>query len=106
MSILSAGLQTVAVFGLRGKNSQQLQHTKKLPRLKVNDNGVSECVSCNLCAEICPTKAISVEVESKIQMPTTLTSGPAPKSFKINEGLCLECSLCEEVCPVDAISVA
>ncbi|MBC76496.1 MAG: hypothetical protein CME64_10830 [Halobacteriovoraceae bacterium] len=101
--VSSATLKLVGVFGMRP--SFEAGYSKQYPVLKRNEQGVPECVSCGLCVEICPTKAIKIEVDKKIQIPKTLTSGPAPKMFEVDHALCVQCSLCEQVCPVDAITV-
>lgn len=46
------------------------------------------CSSCGLCAEVCPSEAIS-EGEG---------------SYVIDADLCTDCDLCTSECPVDAIS--
>jgi Fe-S-cluster-containing hydrogenase component 2 len=46
-----------------------------------------ECVSCALCAEICPEKCIVEDVEA----------------FVIDGEACTDCGDCVPVCPVDCI---
>jgi Fe-S-cluster-containing hydrogenase component 2 len=46
-----------------------------------------ECVSCALCAEICPEKCIVEDVET----------------FVIDSEACTDCGDCVPVCPVDCI---
>lgn len=76
------------------------------PRLKrANDQeGSSLCISCGLCEVVCPTQAIHIEVDNKIQFPKSLKTGPAPKRFDIQNDLCVRCSLCVDACPVKALS--
>jgi NADH-quinone oxidoreductase subunit I len=53
------------------------------------------CISCCLCARICPTQCIRL-----------VTSGEEKKVIDVYEvdlGHCLFCGLCAEVCPVEAI---
>lgn len=45
-----------------------------------------ECIACGVCAEGCPTEAIS-EGDGK---------------FEINADACIDCGACAEVCPVEA----
>ncbi len=47
-----------------------------------------KCLACGLCADVCPTEAIS---------PIGV--------YKINHDLCIECGLCEECCPSGAIFI-
>lgn len=57
---------------------------------------IDKCVSCGLCARICPNRAIEmVEVE---QSDGTQKSCP-----QIDLGKCCFCALCEDVCPTDAL---
>jgi coenzyme F420-reducing hydrogenase beta subunit/polysaccharide pyruvyl transferase WcaK-like protein len=45
------------------------------------------CVSCEICAAVCPEGAITMEYENGQFLP------------KIDDGKCTECGLCLEVCP-------
>lgn len=59
------------------------------------ETGRERCISCCLCARICPTGCIRL-----------VTSGEEKKVIDIYDvdlGHCLFCGLCEEVCPVEAI---
>ncbi len=64
----------------------------------VEENGRPRCVSCNLCARVCPPMAISMqshEVENVKERE--------PEWFEINMLRCIYCGFCEEVCPEEAI---
>ncbi len=64
----------------------------------VEEEGKPRCVSCNLCARVCPPMAISMqshEIESVKERE--------PKWFEINMLRCIYCGYCEEVCPEEAI---
>lgn len=87
-----------------GKLRSSLGEPLSPPRLKLNDKGQSQCVSCFLCAKICPSGAIELQVDDTVQFPKSLLSGPAPKVFAIDADLCLRCSLCVEICPVQALA--
>lgn len=59
------------------------------------EDGAERCISCCLCARICPTGCIRL-----------VTSGEEKKVIDIYDvdlGHCLFCGLCEEVCPVEAV---
>jgi NADH-quinone oxidoreductase chain I len=59
------------------------------------DSGQERCISCCLCARICPTQCIRL-----------VTSGEEKKvidEYDVDLGHCLFCGLCAEVCPVEAI---
>lgn len=59
-------------------------------------SGEERCISCCLCARICPTECIRL-----------VTKGEEEKKvievYDIDMGHCLFCGLCAEVCPVEAI---
>ena len=48
-----------------------------------------KCITCGLCADVCPVEAVS---------PYGI--------YKIDRSLCTGCGLCQESCPVDAIKVS
>ena len=59
------------------------------------ETGEERCISCSLCAKICPTQCIRL-----------VTSGEERKVidvYDIDLGHCLFCGLCAEVCPEEAI---
>ena len=59
---------------------------------------IDNCISCELCAKICPNRAIEmVEIFKKYKKMY-------PKTYpKIDLGKCCFCGLCEDICPKDAI---
>lgn len=99
-------LYAVNLFGsgVKRKRRSELMESLKPPMLKRKESGDSLCVSCGLCQEACPSKAISIEVDQSIHIPKSLVSGPSPKTFEISYDRCIRCSLCVEICPVDALS--
>ncbi len=59
------------------------------------ETGEERCISCCLCARICPTQCIRL-----------VTSGEERKvidEYDVDLGHCLFCGLCAEVCPEEAI---
>lgn len=59
------------------------------------DTKEERCISCCLCAKICPTQCIRL-----------VTSGEERKTideYDVDLGHCLFCGLCAEVCPEDAL---
>jgi NADH-quinone oxidoreductase chain I len=59
------------------------------------EGGEERCISCCLCARICPTQCIRL-----------VTSGEEKKvidEYDVDLGHCLFCGLCAEVCPEEAI---
>lgn len=79
----------------------------------VSDEGVSRCIGCALCAEICPPACIRVvpaASEASVSRPGALGAplGPwqPPTLFEIDMARCFSCGLCEEVCPADALAMS
>ncbi len=103
--LLSASARIINVLRIKSSADKRESFSEHFPVLKKNQDGAPECVSCGLCVQICPTKAIRLEVDSKIKMPTSLTTGPAPALFEVDQSLCVQCSLCEQVCPVNALTI-
>lgn len=74
-----------------------------LHRLKRWEDGCERCVGCELCAVVCPAKAIYV-------LPAENTPGNIhshgeryAEEFRIDMIRCIYCGLCEEACPTGAI---
>ena len=65
--------------------------------LKLNPDGSYRCEACYLCAEMCPSNVIDME----------MTEGKDGKKelvdFTVDLTRCLFCGLCVEACPRDAI---
>jgi len=61
-------------------------------------DGEERCVSCYLCAAVCPCDCIDLQK----------TSAPDkwfPEYFRINFSRCIFCGFCEEACPTSAIQL-
>jgi NADH-quinone oxidoreductase chain I len=59
-----------------------------------------KCISCGLCAKICPNKAIEM-----IEAPETQRENYPKKYPEIDLGKCCFCRLCEDACPTEAIKL-
>lgn len=64
----------------------------------VEEDGRPRCVSCNLCARVCPPLAISMQSSEVDNVKER-----EPAWFEINMLRCIFCGFCEEVCPEEAI---
>lgn len=62
-----------------------------------DDKETELCVSCHLCARVCPAACISMEGHVEEDRTKKL------HIFDVDLGRCIYCGYCEEVCPVDAI---
>lgn len=81
------------------KNLLRRPSTVKYPCVKVElperfrgkpINDREKCISCGLCAKVCPDRAITYDEEKK------------PRFYL---GLCIYCGRCAEVCPVKSITM-
>jgi NADH-quinone oxidoreductase subunit I len=61
-------------------------------------DGAERCVSCHLCAAVCPCDCIDLQ---KTAEPDQYT----PDYFRINFSRCIFCGFCEEACPTSAIQL-
>jgi len=73
------------------------------PRLSERYRGLlgydeAKCISCLLCAQICPIDVITVK-GVKIEGRKT----KAPITYIVNYAKCMFCGLCVEICPTDAV---
>lgn len=75
------------------------------PKLKVDNVGNTNCISCELCQDVCPTKAINLQKANMINFPSSLTTGESPLHFYLDVSSCVKCGLCQDVCYVDALEL-
>ncbi len=59
---------------------------------------IDNCISCGLCAKICPNCAIEMVKVSK-----TVEQKYPKKYPQIDLGKCCFCGLCEDICPKDSL---
>jgi len=65
--------------------------------LKLNPDGSYRCEACYLCAEMCPSNVIDMEMTEGENGEKELVD------FTVDLTRCLFCGLCVEACPRDAI---
>jgi NADH-quinone oxidoreductase chain I len=59
---------------------------------------IEKCISCGLCAKICPNRAIEM-----IEAPKKYKHKYSKTYLKIDLGKCCFCGLCEDICPKESI---
>lgn len=65
-----------------------------------HDYDIDKCVSCSLCARICPNKAIEMVEVAKKYKDNYKKIYP-----KIDLGKCCFCGLCQDICPAGALKM-
>ncbi|MFX0107215.1 MAG: 4Fe-4S binding protein [Candidatus Hodarchaeota archaeon] len=65
-----------------------------------------KCAPCFLCAKVCPTESLSVDLKVDKKKSLVIYEGEevAEGTIKIDEEKCSYCGLCEELCP-EAIKI-
>ncbi len=66
-----------------------------------SDDGHIRCVSCNICAKVCPPQCIWIKQAKKPDGKPI----PQPSDFYVDMDVCMNCGLCAEYCPFDAIKM-
>ncbi|HUZ01794.1 MAG TPA: NADH-quinone oxidoreductase subunit I [Thermomicrobiaceae bacterium] len=80
---------------------QMAPRFRGLPSLRADpETGEALCVACGLCARICPTSCLEMNVVASEEGDRELGE------FILRSGRCLFCGFCAQVCPVDAITMS
>lgn len=67
------------------------------------ENGKAQCVTCNMCATVCP--AYAIEILSEENHDDTIHP-KIPARFEIDYSRCIFCGFCVEACPEDALRMS
>jgi NADH-quinone oxidoreductase subunit I len=80
---------------------QVAERYRGAPRLNVNpDTNETLCISCDLCAVVCPENLIVVTSERNEK-----TRRKELVAFTYDLSRCMFCGLCEDACPTDALEL-
>ena len=61
---------------------------------------IDNCISCDLCSQICPNKAIEM-----VSMPEEYKEKYPKKYPKIDLRKCCFCALCQDICPKKCLTM-
>jgi len=70
----------------------------RIPALRFSGAGDALCTACNLCVEICPSRALSLDSEAP-------AGHGRPRRFVLQLGACIGCRACAEACPEAALDL-
>ncbi len=73
------------------------QRFRGVHALKLNPDGSYRCEACYLCATMCPSNVIDMEMDESPSGEKVLVD------YTVDLTRCLFCGLCVEACPRDAI---
>lgn len=84
-----------------------------MPALTFSADGVHRCTGCNLCVEICPSRALSLlvsDVSGAVGAAGTARTaageaGLVVHEFALEVGGCIGCGRCVEECPDEALEM-
>ena len=80
---------------------EMAERFRGLPSLRSDpETNEALCVACGLCARICPTSCLEMNVIPSEEGDRELGE------FILRSGRCLFCGLCAQDCPVDAITLS
>jgi NADH-quinone oxidoreductase subunit I len=70
------------------------------PLMKLDENGKSLCIGCNLCALACPENLITMKSDRD-----PVTKKKVMTTYVYDVSRCMFCGLCEDACPTDALEL-
>lgn len=69
-----------------------------IPALRFTGAGEPLCTACNLCVEICPSRALTLESDAP-------RGEGRLRQFALQLGACIGCGACAEACPEEALGL-
>jgi NADH-quinone oxidoreductase subunit I len=75
---------------------------RALHRLLKKETGELKCTACKICANICPSHCITVEMALDEEKKPRKT----PARYDLDISRCIFCGFCVEACPFNAIDMA
>ena len=70
------------------------------PLMKLDAEGKSLCIGCNLCALACPENLITMKSDRD-----PVTKKKVMVSYVYDVSRCMFCGLCEEACPTESLKL-
>jgi len=90
------GQMTIELSGARDAYEQGVTYLKQhgigvAPAAQRISRDEDSCIHCGVCTALCPTKALSLNIETRL--------------VAFDDEICSACGMCTKVCPVKAMEI-